>query len=93
MLKLEKEINCSLQECFNNSKDNGREYLSKKVISKVESIIDNLNNHQYNLGCCSYGGDIDYENSEQWYSNGDKMGFGLIIQFMGFTAKVSWGNE
>jgi len=90
MLELQYELNKDLKHHFEASRAQGRKYLAAIVISKVEKIIDNLNKHNYNLACCDYGGDVNYEDSEQWYSNGNDIGEGLIIHFHGFTAQVSW---
>jgi len=90
MLELQKELNKYLQELFESSKAKGREYLATIVIEKVEATVDELNKAGYELGRSDYGGDVNYENSEQWYSNGAEMGTGLIIHFLGFSAQVSW---
>ena len=92
MLELQKALNQDLQEYFESNKTKGREYLEKNLVSKVESIVDELNEHGYKLGRCEYSGDINYENSEQWFSNGGEMGTGLMIHFIGFSAQVSWEN-
>ena len=92
MNELETELNQCLSNHFENSKEKGHEYLAKTLIEKVESIVDDLNAHGYGLGRSDYGGDVNYENSEQWFCNGPEMGTGLTIHFLGFEAKVWWEN-
>ena len=92
MLELQTELNAHLKKHFEASRAQGRKYLASTVITEVESMIDELNKHNYNLGRYDYGGDINYEQSEQRYSNGKEMGDGLIIRFLGFSAQVSWQN-
>ena len=82
---LQKEINQELHSFFEASKSKGREFLARALIEKIESIIDNLNRQGYSFGRIEYSGDIDYENSEQWYSNGSAMGTGIILHFHGFS--------
>ena len=92
MLELQNVLNNELQHHFEKSKDKGDEYLATTLIEKVESLLDELNESGYSFGRCEYGGDINYENSEQWFSNGTEMGTGLVVHFLGFSAKVSWVN-
>ncbi len=91
-LDLQKELNSYLQSQFENNKSKDREHLASHIISLVESIVDKLNDVGYKLGRSDYGGDINYEQSEQWYSNGPKIGGGLNIHFLGFTAQVEWDD-
>lgn len=92
ILKLQKELNQELISFFESTRKNGRDHLSRVLIDKVESMIDTLNNQGYKFGRIDYGGDINYENSEQWYSNGDTMGRGIILHFHGFSVQASWDN-
>jgi len=41
-------------------------------------------------GRVDYGGDINYENGEQTYSDGPEMGQGIVLQFRGFSVQASW---
>ena len=43
------------------------------LVNKVEEMIDTLNAEGYDFGRCDYSGDINYENSEQTFSDGSSM--------------------
>ena len=53
-------------------------------------MVEKINSEGYNFGCSSYGGDINYENSEQSYSDGKEMGTGVTLNFVGFSVQVTW---
>ena len=90
MLDLQREINRNLREHFEDCKSKDPITIARSLVSRVEFIVDELNKCGYRLARSEYGGDIDYENSEQWYCNGPEMGTGLHIHFLGFTAQVYW---
>ena len=92
ILDLQAEINKCLKEHYEVSRTQGRKYLATTVITKVENIVHELNQNYYDLYSIDYGGDINYEDSEQWYRNGPETGEGLVIHFLGFTAQVSWDS-
>jgi hypothetical protein len=92
ILELQEEINKCLKEHYVISRNQGRKYLASTVITKVEDIVKELNQNHYDLYSIDYGGDINYENSEQWYRNGPETGQGLVIHFLGFTSQVSWDS-
>jgi len=90
LLKLQKVLNQELQDLFETSKSQGREFLSKVLIEKIESIIERLNLENYGFGRFEYSGDVNYENSEQWFSNGAEMGTGIILHFHGYSVQITW---
>jgi hypothetical protein len=92
MGQLEVAVNAELERVLRDSKEYGRDYLARHVISEAERIIDLLNRAGYGLGRVEYSGDVDFENSEQLFGNGDVMGTGLMIQFRGFKCKVYWAH-
>jgi|SRR5690554_5220067 len=90
ILALQESLNSRLRDAYESNKDRGREYLSKFLVDYVESLVDELNAEGYNFGRCEYGGDVDFENSEQLYSDGGKMGIGVLLHFHGFAVMASW---
>jgi hypothetical protein len=90
MLALQESVNAELRELFEANKHLGREHLSKLLVKEVANIVNNLNAKGHHFGCADYGGDINYENSEQTYSDGPEMGQGVVLQFRGFSVQVSW---
>ncbi len=90
LLLLQERINLVLKEAYEANKNHGREYLSTLLINEVEKLVDRLNSEGWNFGCCNYGGDVNFENSEQSYSDGNEMGEGVILDFSGFSCKVTW---
>ena len=63
------------------------------LVNKVEEIVDALNSEGYNFGRCDFSGDINYENSEQTFSDGGTMGEEVILHFHGFTVQASWAGR
>ena len=92
ILLLQEELNSELRNFFESNMDKGREFLSSVLVDKIESIVEDLNTKGFNFGRCDYAGDINYEDSEQIYSNGQTMGTGTILHFHGFSVQVSWAN-
>lgn len=90
MLELQKTLNSKLRESYAQNKGEGREYLSSFQVKLVGDMVDELNENGYKFGRCDYSGDINFENSEQTYSDGDEMGNGVILHFHGFSVQVSW---
>jgi hypothetical protein len=90
MLVLQKIINAELKFLYEKNKSAGREYLSEVLVSEVENIVDRLNENGGSFGRNDYRGDINFENSEQIYSNGKEMGVGVILHFRGFSVQVYW---
>ena len=93
MLSLQRELNRELQEYYESIKTNTREYLASAILTRIDAMVSELNAQGYDLGRSDYGGDANFEMSEQWYSNGSSMGYGLTIHFLGFSAQVSWEDE
>ena len=90
---LQKIINAELARFFEENKSKGREQLAHLLVNKVEHLIDELNERGYHLGRIEYSGDINYEKSEQLFSNGDEIGTGLIIEFIGFFVRCPGSSE
>ncbi|MFD2168064.1 hypothetical protein ACFSJY_17545 [Thalassotalea euphylliae] len=87
LLELQQYLNNELLDCFRSINNESREKISRDLITKVEHLIEQINQHGYGLYRADYSGDINYENSEQTYCNKN-----LNIHFHGFTAQVSWDN-
>ena len=92
ILKLQEELNSELRIFFEAHKKMGREFLSNALIEKVERMVQNLNTSGFKFGRFDYSGDINYEDSEQYYSDGPTMGSGIILHFHGFSVQASWVN-
>lgn len=90
MLELQKTLNAKLQKSYAQKKGEGREYLSSYLVNFVSDMVNELNESGYKFGRCDYSGDINFENSEQTYSDGAEMGHGVILHFHGFSVQVSW---
>lgn len=54
----------------------------------MNALVDGLNNRGYSFGPCDYSVDINYENSEQTFSNGAEMGEGIILHCHGYSVQV-----
>lgn len=90
ILALQEKVNAVLREVFESNKHLGREHLAKLLVDEVENIVDKLNGEGNDFGRVDYGGDINYENSEQTYSDGKEMGTGVVLQFRGFSVRAVW---
>ena len=90
---LEENINVELRRLFETHKLRGPEYLARSLVNWVEELVERLNKSGYSFGRDDYGGDIDYERSEQTWSDGEEMGEGVILTFKGFACKVEWREE
>ena len=90
ILSLQDRLNTELRSFFQKNKDKGREKLATILVVKVDKIIDELNKEGYNFGSCDYGGDINYENSEQSFCDGKEMGTGICLHFHGFSVQAFW---
>jgi hypothetical protein len=93
LLQLQEAINDDLKDLYETNKERGREHLSQLLINEIESLVDRLNSKGWNFGRCNYGGDINFENSEQSYSDGEEMGTGVILNFVGFSCQVTWEGK
>lgn len=89
ILELQRELNESLCAKYHGEKQKGREYLSKVLIEYVEELVERLNKKGHRFGRCEYGGDVRFEHSEQFFSNGEQAGEGVILHFLGFSVQVS----
>ncbi|MGY8768761.1 MAG: hypothetical protein ACKVH8_10100 [Pirellulales bacterium] len=92
LLALQERVNAKLRQLFEANKHIGREYLSKILVNEVESIVKHLNAEEHNFGRADYSGDINYENSEQTYSDGQKIGEAVVLHFCGFSVQASWSG-
>ncbi|WP_281214383.1 hypothetical protein [Shewanella insulae] len=90
MLKIQEELNHKLRRDFEREKVHGREHLARFLTERVGALVDELNSSGYSFGPCDYSGDINFENSEQTFSDGAEMGEGIILHFHGYSVQVSW---
>ncbi len=90
ILNLQKNLNNQLMSCFIENIHHGRKKLTDILIVKIDSLIDELYKEGYKFINCDYSGDVNYNNSEQFFSNGKKMGTGICLHFHGFTVQVYW---
>jgi hypothetical protein len=90
LLNLSEWINQELRKEFETNQAGGRGHLASILIGKVESIADTLNRWGFTFGRIDYGGDVNYEDSYQTFSSGERMGTGIILEFRGFDCKASW---
>jgi len=94
ILSLQNKLNNQLLVCFTRNLDKGREKLADILIVKIDSLIEQLDKEGFHFIQSDYSGDINYENSEQTFSNDKKMGTGICLHFHGFTVQVYWvGND
>lgn len=90
MLILQENINLKLRNAYELNKDKGREHLSAFLVNFVEEIIDEINLNGHRFGRCDYSGDINFENSEQIFSDGVEQGNGFTLHFRGFSVLLYW---
>jgi len=91
LLNLQSWLNAELRECIELLKSKSKEIIARELISKVESLIDEVNTKHYKLYRGDYGGSTNYQHGEQTYCNKS-----IIVQFVGFSAQVymdSWRDE
>jgi len=93
LLSLQERINFTLKGLYESNKSIGRDKLGELLIDEVEKLVDTLNSEGYSFGRSSYGADINFENSEQSYSDGKEMGGGVTLNFTGFTCQVIWNSR
>jgi len=93
LLLLQEAINLELKNLYEANKELGRDHLSALLVNEVEYLVDRLNSEGWKFGRCNYGGDINFENSEQSYSDGEEMGVGVILNFLGFSCQVTWEGK
>ena len=84
LLELQDQLNVELRKSFESLKDKNKDVLSRELISKVETLIDEVNLKHYNLHRGDYSGDKNYQHSEQTFCNKS-----IVIQFIGFSAQIS----
>src|SRR5687768_5544256 len=83
-----------LKQEFESNRLLERRRLASVLIEKVESLVlGELNAAGYSFGRIDYSGDINYEKSCQTFSNGARMGTGILLEFHGFACEVSWRDE
>jgi len=96
ILRLQGELNRQLLGCYEEVQHQEIEYVSTALLSKVEELVEQLNDLGYNFGRFDYGGSKDFERSHQtyydrkWDRHNKTLGAGLMIQFCGFAARVEW---
>lgn len=87
------ELNRRLSEYEDDFRRVNEKSLDSYLIECVERLIDELNLENYRLCRLDYLCDGGIVYGEQAYSNGMKLGTGLTIHFMGFSARVSWIDQ
>jgi hypothetical protein len=90
VLTLQNEINAELKLLFEQNMHKGREHLSGLLADSIDALVNRLNSEGESFGPCSYGGDMDFENSEQAWSDGKTKGKGVMLNFVGFSCQVTW---
>jgi len=93
LLQLQEAINSELKNLYEANKEHSRDHLSKLLVSEIESLVDRLNSKGWQFSRCNYGGDINFENSEQSFSDGEEMGTGVVLSFIGFSCQVAWEGK
>ncbi len=88
--ELEVYLNEKLRSSFESNKNSDRAKLATFLVEKIENLVDDLNQYSYNLGRIDYAGDINYEKSEQTFSNKLDGQGRLLLEFKGFTCNVIW---
>src|SRR3954464_7785073 len=79
LLNLSAWINQELRNEFETNQTRGRDHLASILIAKVEGIAGTLNRSGFSFGRIDYGGDVNYEDSYQTFSSGERMGTGIIL--------------
>jgi len=82
-----------LRQAFEQCRSLERPRIASVLIERVESLVGELGAVGYSFGRIDYGGDINFEDSYQTFSSGDRMGTGIILEFTGFSCRVSWRDE
>ena len=90
MLALQESVNAELRDLYEANRHFGRERLSELLVNEVEDIVERLNTEGHQFGRAEYSGDLDFENSEQVFSDGPQMGAGVVLHFCGFSVQASW---
>lgn len=84
-------INGQLQMLYLDNKAGGDKHLAGVLVNWVEDFAtDGLEALGYRFARIDYGGDVDYRNSTQDFSDGAHFGTGIILEFRGFHCAVSW---
>lgn len=91
--QLSQWINEELAKYYESESAMGREHLAVALIEKVENLVQKLDAVGYSLGRCDYGGDRNFEDSYQVFSNGEEMGLGIVLEFRGFSCQVKWSDR
>jgi hypothetical protein len=87
---LQAALNKELRKNYRSVKRQSREEIAHYLVKRVGEIVDELNASDYSLGSIDYGGDINFENSYQFFSNKLSPGNRLILHFIGFSCNVHW---
>ena len=92
IIAIQERLNNELRGLFECNKDRHRDYMAGLLVSEVERIVDELNTSGHNFGRVDYDGDNNYERSEKIYSDGEKMGTGVVLKFLGVSVKSELGR-
>ena len=82
-----------LSRAFEQCRSLDRPRIATLLIRKVESLVEELNAAGYSFGRFDYGGDINFEDSYQIFSSGERMGTGILLEFTGFACNVCWRDR
>ncbi|MCJ8170922.1 hypothetical protein [Atopomonas sediminilitoris] len=91
LLDLQETLNAQLKDAYKREQVKGEAHLADFLINFIEQLIGDLNSQGWSFGRCEYSGDVNFKNSEQWWSDGKDPGEGNIIHFIGFSAQVMQG--
>lgn len=93
MLGLQESVNAELLELFEINKHLGRDVVSDLLVNAFERLVINLNHSGQSFGCADDSPDINYEDSEQTFSDGQNIGHGVVLLFPGVSVKAIWNGE
>ena len=88
LLNLQEELNLKLKNAYECEIAKGEEHLAGFLIYYVENLVNELNKNKWSFGRYEYSGDKNFRRSEQWWSDGNEPGKGIILHFIGFSVQV-----
>lgn len=99
ILKLQRELNSQLLECYQEVHHVDTGYVGTALLPKVKELVEDLNARGYKSGLFDYGGSKIFERSHQtyydrkWDPHRKTIAAGLMIKFHGFKAQVEWPDH
>lgn len=91
--RLSRSINRQMVELFKRERPSGSGHLAAVLVDWIEDTVEDLNQAGYRFGRVDYDGDIRFDHSGQTWSNGERMGTGIVLEFVGFACKVAWRDR